>query len=139
MKKLILALACIALCGCEPMQDESTAQAPASDSSRQQTAASEATQKAISAVENYKAQPNIRVNEIEVMFFSNSSNFQTVKRVEDKDAVCWVTYNTKNYDSNISCIPRSQLTVSTSTSATTEDAAPVKKAEAVPASDTAGQ
>lgn len=111
MKKLLLVLALFSLTGCEPYPENKPQPAPTeqveSTTSDVETVVEEESPSPI----DYKSEPNVRVSDNEVVIVQGSgSNVQSVKRVEDKDAVCWVVMNTKNWEGSISCLPRSQLT-----------------------------
>lgn len=137
MKKLLLVLAISTLIGCDPYPAQS-AQPQQSQPSTESTSVSTETTQVETDVEevqdddaiqiapqtkeqkkeakrvDYKAQENIRVSDKEVIVSKGrNDNVQTVKRVEDKDAVCWVVMNTHEWSGSISCIPRAQLTPST--------------------------
>ncbi|AMM44050.1 hypothetical protein FDG95_gp492 [Pectobacterium phage vB_PcaM_CBB] len=140
MKKLLLVLAIFTLIGCDPYPAQS-AQPESSQPSESTAANTEAAQvetevdveedtddnviqiapqtkeqKKEAKRVDYKAQENIRVSDKEVIVSKGrNDNVQTVKRVEDKDAVCWVVMNTHEWSGSISCIPRAQLAPSQST------------------------
>lgn len=130
MEKLLLVLAVIAMVGCEPFPSPesekpstSTAQVQNDVESIQDEdveedvdddtpapAAQSPEQKKFTKKLKYKPQDNIRLSANEVVISQGSnSNIQTVKRVEDKDAICWVVMNTKSWEGSISCIPRSTI------------------------------
>lgn len=135
MKKLLLVLAIFTLFGCDPYPAQSAQSEPAKPST-ESTATTESAQVETDVEEEdsddndnviqispqtkeqkkeakrveYKAQENIRVSDKEVIVSKGrNKNVQTVKRVEDKDAVCWVVMNTQEWSGSISCIPRAQL------------------------------
>ncbi len=125
MKKLLLALSIFTLIGCDPYPAQSASTTPSTGSSTGQAQVQEEDpdddviviapqtneQKKEAKRVDYKAQENIRVSDKEVIVSKGrNDNVQTVKRVEDKDAVCWVVMNTHEWSGSISCIPRSQLT-----------------------------
>lgn len=130
MKKLLLALSIFTLIGCDPYPAQSASTAPSTATSTEQAQVESDVQEEENQDDNaiviapqtkeqkkeakrvdYKAQENIRVSDKEVIVSKGrNDNVQTVKRVEDKDAVCWVVMNTHEWSGSISCIPRSQLT-----------------------------
>lgn len=138
MKNLLLVLAIFTLIGCDPYPAQSAQSEPSKPSTESTATSSESTESAQVETEvqeeedsddnviqiapqskeqkkeakrvDYKAQENIRVSDKEVIVsIGRNNNVQTVKRVEDKDAVCWVVMNTKEWSGSISCIPRAQL------------------------------
>lgn len=107
MKKILLLLAVLTITGCEPFPDKPVQSSNTEES--QSTSTEQSTDSAASDLD-YKPQKNIRVSDNEIVIFEGSMhNVQTVKRVEDKDAVCWVTMNSKDWSTSISCLPRAQL------------------------------
>lgn len=138
MKKFLLALAIITLIGCDPypvqsatseQQTQSSTDSPvtsteqsttsanvekdAEDDNEIQLAPQTKEQKKEATLVDYQAQENIRVSDKEVIIAKGrNNNVQTVKRVDDIDAVCWVVMNTNSWEGSISCIPRSQLILS---------------------------
>lgn len=127
MKKVLLLLGILVLVGCEPFPDKpsssSTEASQSADSSASTQSAPESESE--SSDISYKAQKNIRISDNEVVIYQGSmNNVQTVKRVEDKDAVCWVTMNSKDWTSSISCLPRSQLSTPGEPETTNTDTKP---------------
>ncbi|AFC21923.1 hypothetical protein GAP32_465 [Cronobacter phage vB_CsaM_GAP32] len=124
MKKVLLLLGILVLVGCEPFPDKPSSSSTDSSASTESTQSAPESESESSDI-SYKAQKNIRISDNEVVIYQGSmNNVQTVKRVEDKDAVCWVTMNSKDWTSSISCLPRSQLSTPVEPETTNTDTKP---------------
>ncbi|AQW89005.1 hypothetical protein pEaSNUABM50_00502 [Erwinia phage pEa_SNUABM_50] len=91
MKYILVLISALLITGCEPVSaDNTSTNAPKQNNSKYDS--------------NESNFDPVRLSENTVVLYGTSNNQVLLKRVEDVDGTCWVTLNTKNWDSSVSCV-----------------------------------